>query len=67
MKYRAIIKKVGGWCIGWLVDLHGVNAQEKIKIELIESLKIGAQDMLATEVAFGPESFMTTIKVPDHG
>ena len=65
MKYRAIVKKADGWWIGWLVDLPGVNAQEKTKIELIESLRIGAQDMLATEVAFEPESFMTTINVPD--
>ena len=34
-KYRAIIKEVDDWWIGWLVDLPGVNAQEKIKEELI--------------------------------
>lgn len=65
MKYRAVIKKVGGWWIGWLVDLPGVNAQERTKEELIESLKIGAQEMLATEVPFEPEAVMTTINVPD--
>jgi len=65
MKYRAIIKKVDDWWIGWLVDLPGVNAQEKTKIEILESLRIGAQDMLATEVAFEPEGLMTTINVPD--
>jgi len=30
------------------VDLPGVNAQEKTKDELIEALRIGAQEMLAT-------------------
>jgi predicted RNase H-like HicB family nuclease len=45
MKYRAIIKKVDDWWIGWLVDLPGVNAQEKTKDELIEALKIGAQEL----------------------
>jgi len=65
MKYRAVIKKVGDWWIGWLIDLPGVNAQEKTREELIESLKIGAQEMLATEVPFEPEGVMTTISIPD--
>ncbi len=29
MKYRAVIKKVDDWWIGWLIDLPGVNAQER--------------------------------------
>ncbi len=65
MKYRAVIKQSGGWWIGWLIDLPGVNAQEKTKKELIESLAIGAEDMLATEVPFEPGSEMTTVNVPD--
>lgn len=63
MKYRAIIKKSGDWWIGWLVDLPGVNAQEKSKKGLLKSLRIGAEDMLATEVQFEPGSEMTTIEV----
>ena len=65
MKYRAIIKKSGSWWIGWLVDLPGVNAQEKTKAELIESLSIGAEDMLATEIKFESDALMTTVNVPD--
>ena len=65
MKYRAIIKKSDDWWIGWLVDLPGVNAQEKTKAELMKSLKIGAQEMLATEISFEPEAIMTTVNVPD--
>ena len=65
MKYRAVIKKANDWWIGWLVDLPGVNAQEKTKTELLESLKIGAQEMLELEVPFESEGFMTTINVPD--
>lgn len=65
MKYRAVVKKVDEWWIGWLIDLSGVNAQEKTKEELIESLKIGAQEMLATEISFEPDAFMTTISIPD--
>ncbi len=65
MKYRAIIKKVDGWWIGWLVDLPGVNAQEKTRDELIESLMVGAEDMLSLEVPFEPDAFMTTIEIPE--
>ena len=65
MKYRAIIKKSGtGGLAGWLI-CPGVNAQEKTKAELMKSLKIGAQEMLATEITFEPEAIMTTINVPD--
>jgi predicted RNase H-like HicB family nuclease len=65
MQYRAIIKKSEGWWIGWLIDLPGVNAQEKTKAALLNSLKIGAQEMLYTEVTFEPDAVMTTISVPD--
>ena len=65
MQCRAIIKKSEGWWIGWLVDLPGVNAQEKTKAELLKSLKIGAREMLDTEVVFEPNALMTTISVPD--
>ena len=65
MNYRAVIKKSGEWWIGWLVDLPGVNAQEKTKSELIQSLTVGALEMLATEINFEPGAYMTTIKVPD--
>ncbi|MBI5248057.1 MAG: type II toxin-antitoxin system HicB family antitoxin [Desulfomonile tiedjei] len=46
MQYHAIIEKAEEWWIGWLVDLPGVNAQERTKEELLESLKIAAEDML---------------------
>jgi len=65
MKYRAVIKKSGEWWIGWLIDLSGVNAQEKTKAELIESLRVGAEDMLDTEVPFEPGTEMTTVDISD--
>ena len=61
MKYRAIIKEVDNWWIGWLVDLPGVNAQKKTKEELMEALRIGAQEMLATGISFEPNSLRTAI------
>jgi predicted RNase H-like HicB family nuclease len=48
MKFRAVIKKSDGWWIGWMVDIPGVNAQEKTRSKLLESLKTGAEDMLNT-------------------
>ncbi|MEW5768032.1 MAG: type II toxin-antitoxin system HicB family antitoxin [bacterium] len=46
MNYHAHIEQDGEWWVGWLVDLPGVNAQEKTREELIESLRIGDMDML---------------------
>ena len=65
MRYRAIIKKTGDWWIGWLIDLPGVNAQERTREEAIESLRVGAQEMLATEVPFEPEAQMITVGASD--
>jgi len=45
--------------------LPGVNAQEKTKEELIESLRVGTEDMLDTEVPFEPDAEMTTIDISD--
>jgi predicted RNase H-like HicB family nuclease len=64
MKYRAVVKPSDGWWIGWLLDLPGVNAQERTRDEVIESLRIGAQEMLATEVPFEPDAVMLLVDVP---
>jgi len=65
MHYRAVMKQSEGWWIGWLIDLPGVNAQERTKEKLLESLRIGAEDMLDTHVPFEPGAVMTTIDVPE--
>jgi predicted RNase H-like HicB family nuclease len=65
MQYRAVIKKTDGWWIGWLVDLPGVNAQEKTREELMESLRLGAQEMLETNVPFEPGFIMEKLDVPE--
>jgi predicted RNase H-like HicB family nuclease len=43
------------------VDLPGVNTQEKTKEELMETLRIGAQEMLATKISFEPNSLGTAV------
>jgi len=63
MKFRAVIKKSGNWWIGWLIDLPGVNAQEKTREELIESLRIGAEDMLMVPVETEEEQELVSIEV----
>jgi hypothetical protein len=49
----------------WLVDLPGVNAQEKTREELIETLVSGAVDMLSLDVTVEPDGIMTAIDVPE--
>ncbi|MCH7732608.1 MAG: type II toxin-antitoxin system HicB family antitoxin [Candidatus Marinimicrobia bacterium] len=63
MKYRAVTKKEGDWWIGWLVDLPGVNAQERTYEELVQSLKIGAEDMLSLKVDLPEDARLETIEV----
>jgi len=65
MKLRAIIKQSGEWWIGWLIDIPGVNAQERTRDDLLESLKIGAEDMLSAEAPIVPEAMMTMIEIPE--
>jgi len=36
--YTAIVKQHGGWWIGWIEEVPGVNAQERTKEELLASL-----------------------------
>ena len=65
MKYKAVIKNVDGWWIGWLVDIPGVNGQEKSRVRLMESLRIGAIEMLATDIPFTQGCLMTIIDIPE--
>ncbi|MEM9275743.1 MAG: type II toxin-antitoxin system HicB family antitoxin [Cyanobacteria bacterium P01_F01_bin.143] len=45
-QFTAILKKDGDWWIGWIEEVKGVNAQEKTKEELIESLREALRDIL---------------------
>jgi len=63
VEFRAVVKKSDGWWIGWLIDLPGVNAQERTREELLESLRIGAEDMLVTPFELEEEAELVTIKL----
>jgi predicted RNase H-like HicB family nuclease len=39
-RYTAIIKQDGDWWIGWILEIPGVNCQERTREELLETLKI---------------------------
>lgn len=62
MEYKAVVKQENGWWIGWLVDLPGVNAQEKTHDELIESLKVGAREMRELELDIPEDAQLETIE-----
>ena len=44
--YTAVIKREGEWWIGWVEEVPGVNAQEKTRERLIESLREALREML---------------------
>ena len=37
--YTAITKQDGGWWIGWIEEVPGVNCQERTRQELVASLR----------------------------
>ena len=38
MKYTAVVKHSGGWWIGWIEEVPGVNCQERTRTALRQSL-----------------------------
>ena len=37
--YSAVIKESGGWWIGWVREISGVNAQARTRAELLAGLQ----------------------------
>ena len=44
--YTAVTKKDGNWWIGWVLEIPGVNCQERTHEKLLESLKITLKEAL---------------------
>ncbi len=44
--YTALVKQAGGWWIGWVQEVPGVNAQERTKEELLVSLREALREAL---------------------
>lgn len=38
MKYTAVVKHSGGWWIGWIEEVPGVNCQERTRTALQQSM-----------------------------
>ena len=45
-QYTAVVKKEGGWWIGWIEEVPGVNCQERSRGQLMESLKVTLKEAL---------------------
>ena len=46
-EFTAIIKQDGGWWIGWIEEVPGVNCQEASRDELIASLREALHEAIA--------------------
>ena len=44
--YTAVVKQDGGWWIGWIEEVPGVNCQEASRDELLKSLRITLTEAL---------------------
>ena len=44
--YTAVIQEDGEWWVGWVKEVRGVNAQERTREELLNSLRYALEDML---------------------
>ena len=44
--YTAICKQDGDWWLGWVEEIPGVNAQERTREELLESLRLALSEAL---------------------
>jgi predicted RNase H-like HicB family nuclease len=44
--YTAVVKQAGGWWIGWIEEVPGVNCQEPTRDELLETLRITLAEAL---------------------
>ncbi len=44
--YTAIVKKDGGWWVGWIEEVPGVNCQEPTREELMKSLRVTLKEAL---------------------
>ena len=60
MKYTAILKQEGGWWIGWVQDVSGVNCQERTREELLESIKEALSEALGRDLGVDPLNEIST-------
>ncbi len=44
--FNAVIRKDGGWWIGWIEEIPGVNSQGKTRAELLKNLRSALREAL---------------------
>jgi predicted RNase H-like HicB family nuclease len=44
--FTAVVKQDGGWWIGWVEEIPGVNSQGKTRKELMRNLRSALKEML---------------------
>jgi len=44
--YTAVVKQDGGWWIGWVEEIPGVNCQERTRESLVDSLEVTLREAL---------------------
>ncbi|HEX4265884.1 MAG TPA: type II toxin-antitoxin system HicB family antitoxin [Verrucomicrobiae bacterium] len=44
--FNAVIKQDGGWWIGWVEEIPGVNSQGKTRAELLKNLRSALKEAL---------------------
>jgi len=45
-RYSAVVQQDGGWWIGWIEEIPGVNSQGRTRAELLENLKSALNEAL---------------------
>jgi predicted RNase H-like HicB family nuclease len=70
--YTAVTKQEGGWWIGWIEEVPGVNCQERTREELLESLRVALREALefnrreAREAAAADGDIRQVIALGEH-
>ncbi len=55
-RFTAIVQRDGEWWIGWVKEIPGVNAQERSREELMQSLSEALADVLELNARQAMES-----------
>ena len=54
--YSAVIKQTGGWWIGWVREISGVNAQARTREQLLENLQMALKEAMEMNCRDAEES-----------
>jgi predicted RNase H-like HicB family nuclease len=55
-----VVQEDGEWWVGWVKEIRGVNAQERTREELLDSLRYALEDMLDLNETHALTAFHTS-------